>query len=560
MKKNASSETPRSFDVKLENFLQRNSNVIFYIFICLLTIFSFLYFNARASIAGDDSTYITRAMNFWESGTFPTYQGPLYPIVLSLFVGLSGMNLVVLKLTSFVFILGFVVLLYHSYKGKIPHTALFFAIAILSVSHLFLFFSSQTYSEPLFLVLQGVFFLLLLKKLDLPEAENWKFSTQEHKYLLSISLLAFLMYLTRTVGFGAILSVCLYFLLKKNYKRSLYLAFSFSLILFAFISIKSAVWDIPVDAGEQTIQLLNKHPYDSSKGKEDIAGFISRFKDNSNLYLSKHFLRIIGLRSTKKNTVEPFLTVLLYAIFISGFFWYRKRNNTLYFTSIYLAIMLGITFFSLQKLWDQYRLIIPFVPLIILFLSSTIIHLSRERKITFISKFFPAFLLLSLLLTLGSGTKNIDLPTLSKNLNGDKLAGYTPDWVNYLQMVEFVEGKLPKDSYVACRKPNIARIYGNRKKFYGIYRIPSDKPDELLKALQEKHVTHIIMGSLRKNPKKFTGQTINTIRRYMSVIAKAYPNTFRLIKQYGDKEPAYLFEIDYNVNKNSINKELKNNN
>ncbi len=539
-------------DEKIESWLADRSALFFYILLGAFVLFSFLFFNARVSITGDDSTYITRAINFWQSGKFPTYQGPLYPIVLSLFVGMFGMNLILLKLTSFGFLLTGVLVFYKSFKKRVSYTSLLFSVGIISVSHYFLFFSSQTFSEAFFILLQSVFFLYVFKVIDHEEKQtDFKYQL---KIVVPVVVMATLMFLTRTIGFGTVIALMVFFLAYKEYKKALFIVFGFALLVTVFIGIKSIGWDLPAKSGEQTTQLLNKHPYDKSQGKEDVAGFIKRFQDNSNLYLSKHFVRILGFKSDQKNTINPYVTIFVYALFLLGFIWFPKRNKFLFFTAVYLAIMLGITFFSLQKLWDQYRLIIPFVPYMILFLVSTVIQVSKDKNIVMLRKYFFVMLVLSLGLTVIKGTKHIDLNTLLKNIQGDKFAGFTPDWVSYLKMVDYVDKNLSEEnSYVACRKPNIARIYGKGRKFFGVYRIPEGNARDLVLHLKERNVSHIIVASLRKNPHMFTGQTINTIRRYMSVVVKEYPKMFKLVKQFGGKEPAYLFEIDYSqLNNHSV--------
>ncbi len=548
------------FDDKIESWLKDWSALVFYIIIGAFVLFSFLYFNARVSISGDDSTYITRAINFWESGKFPSYQGPLYPMVLSLFVGLFGMNLIVLKLTSFVFLLSSIMLFYRAFKERVSYTSLFFAIGVLSISQYFLFFSSQTFSEAFYMLLQSAFFIYVFKIIENENEEKSTGVKEDIKRITPIIILAALMFITRTIGFGSVLALIVFFIVYTSYKKALLLFLGFSLLISIFIGIKSLVWDLPPQSGEQTSQLLNKHPYDKSEGKEDFAGFVQRFKDNSNLYLSKHFVRILGFKSAQKNTINPIVTIVLYVIFLLGFFWFPKKNKYLFFTAVYLAIMLGITFFSLQKLWDQYRLIIPFVPFVLVFLVSTIIQIAKVRNVVLIRKFFFVILIVSIGMAITNGVKTIDLDTLSKNIQGNKFAGFTPDWVSYLKMVDYVDENLSNENtYVACRKPNIARIYGKGRKFYGVYRIPEGSAKDLAEHLKEKNVTHIIVASLRKNPYVYTGQTINTIKRYMSVVVKDYPKIFRLIKKFGDKEPSYLFEIDYSQLNNPVNNNEKEN-
>ncbi|MCW3788072.1 hypothetical protein [Plebeiibacterium sediminum] len=560
MSNNQSKDNLILMDDKIESWLRDRSALLFYILAGVFVVFSFLFFNARVSITGDDSTYITRAINFWSSGKFPDYQGPLYPIVLSLFAGIFGMNVILLKLTSFVFLLGSFVWFYKTFKDKISYTSLFFTMGIMGLSHYFLFFSSQTFSEAFFMLLQIGMFYYVFKVVERDEDSSDKNWRSQLKVVLPIVVSAVLMFLTKTIGIGAILALLVFFLVYKEFKKALFILFGFVVLMTFFVGVKSVVWDLPPTTGKQTSQLLNKHPYDESQGKEDFSGFIQRFKDNSNLYLSKHFVRVLGFKSGQKNSTNPAVTILLYVLFLLGFFWFPKRNKFLFFTSVYLAILLGMTFFSLQKLWDQYRLIIPYVPFVILFLVSTVIQVSKEKNIVLVRKFFFLVLILSLGLVSVSGYNNMDLKTLSKNIQGDKFAGFTPDWVSYLKMVDYVESNLSKeDTYVACRKPNIARIYAKGRKFYGVYRIPEGSAEDLVQQLKDRNVTHIIVASLRKNPHVFTGQTINTIKRYMAVIVKEYPKMFKLVKKYGDKEPTYLFEIDYSQLNNPVVKVNENN-
>ncbi len=542
MKSKSNNVQKTTLDVKVERWLEDKHRVLFYVVFGVFVLFSMLYFNARVSIMGDDSTYITRAINFCQAGTFPTYQGPLYPIMLSLFIAVFGMNLILLKFTSFLFMGVFMVIFYRSLVGKIPYISLFFSLVICSISHYFLFFSSQTFSEAFFLALQALFFMLVYKDIN---SESEIVNKKAVKLLVLIGFISFLLFITRTIGFGSVLAVIIYYLFQKKAKKSMVVLVAFLVFLGGFLLLKSTVWDLSMGIGDQSSSLMNKNPYDSSQGLETAGGFVLRFVNNSQHYLSMHFMRIIGFKSPIKNTSNGLVTLLLYGIFVLGIIRFYKKNKSLSFMAIYLAIMLGITFFSLQVLWSQYRLIIPFVPYMMVFLVSAVSEFAKDKKINILQTGFPIVLMLSVILTFSSGFKTIDITTLRSNLAGDKLAGFTPDWVSYINAVEYSKKNFGEDSYIACRKPNIARIYAKGKKYYGIYTIPSGDPDVLLSQLKQRNVTHIILASLRKNPRMYTGQTINTIQRYMTVINKNYPHVFRLVKKYGGKEPAYIFQIDY---------------
>jgi hypothetical protein len=300
---------------------------------------------------------------------------------------------------------------------------------------------------------------------------------------------------------------------------------------------------------------LYKNPYQSSLGNETLLGFFIRFAGNANSYLSKHFMIMVGLKPALSLTQQPGVTILLFLLFFTGLIRFIKKNLFLLFIGFYLMFMLGATFFSLQTLWDQSRLIMPYFPFMVLFLSETFISFTSLSEHKIIKK-LPLFILaLCFSLSLAQTLRQTDFSAIGKQLNGNRYYGYTPDWENYLKMAEYVARELPKESYVACRKPNMARIYGGGKSFYGIYSLPTQDPDSLLGLLKTAGVTHIMAAHLRKNPRYNSGQIINTIHRYISIIAQKYPQMFILRKAIGSSESAGLFEIDYEAQNSASLKE-----
>ena len=524
----------------LEHWFEKYNKVIFIAIIGLFSLLSLMLFNLRISEGGDDSTYLIRAANFIDKGSYPSFQGPFYPLFLSIFIGLFGIKLGLIKLTSFVALLAGVILFYRIFRKRISYTLLFATLLISCVSSAFIYFSSQTYSEAVFFLLQLPIFALVFNEYeDKSDLINWK-----RLSLLSLVLVAG--YLTRTVGIGSLIAVVVFFIFRKDYKKSVLVILGFVVFLFAFLLVKSAIWQNGLFDEGQVSTLLYKHPYQLEKGKETFGGFLNRFVDNSNLYLSKHFLKMVGLRADSIKSVNGWYTIFLYVLFIIGAYQAFRKNKYLFFTTIYVAVMLGITFFALQKLWDQYRLIIPFFPFMVLVMVYTLVYLAKQSKGALGKRILVLFVIICFGSSLFQTFSKVDLLTLRKNLKGDLYEGYTDDWRNYLSMTEYVGKELSENAFAAVRKPNMAQVYGNGKKFYGIYRYNTEDPDKLLKRLKDNGVTHVIMASLRKNPAVNNGQTINTIQRYLYIIAKKYPQVFKLEYQIGGKvEPAYLFRVDY---------------
>ncbi len=526
---------------RTENTLIRNSAMLMWVAIALYIFFSIFTFSLRISEGGDDSTYIIRALTLIEDGRFPTYQGPLYPAVLSLFLLPFGLAIGLLKFSSWIFLTAALLLLFKAFKDKVSLLTLTGTLFILVVNHHLLYFGSQTYSEAFFMMLQGIFILLLFGHIkNRPHQFGWL-----NNLILALLILA--LALTRTIGAVALPALLLFLLFRRQYRDAVSVTLFFAGATLIYLALKYYVWELSPMAGGQATSLLYKHPYDFSAGKETFGGFMMRFVQNSNIYLSRHFLIMTGLKPALSLTKQPFVTILLYALFIAGMFRFHKNNPFLFFTGFYLMFFLGATFFSLQTLWDQNRLILPYLPLMVLFLSETIVSYTSSLKNKTLQKLPLFILVLSFTLTLAQTARQTDFSAIGKQLAGDRYYGYTPDWVNYLKMAEYISKELPEESYVACRKPNMACIYANGKKFYGIYRFQTQDADSLLARLKDVGATHIIAASLRKNPRVNTGDIINTIHRYMGNIVKKYPKAFILRKKMGTSEPAWLFEIDYNT-------------
>jgi len=504
-------------------------------------VLSFLTFNLRISEGGDDSAYIIRALQFLEEGRFPRFQGPVYPIILSGFTAIFGLNTILLKISSWFFITIFLIFTWKAFSKRVSAITLAGTILILIINHQFLYFASQTYSEAFFMALQGGFLLYLFHTIDYQKKHPIKAGQTAIIALFLIGL-----YLTRTVAIAAVPAVLIYFA-TQNQKRALIFTTAFFILFIAtYYLLLNWIPDKAAGGSEQMTTLLQKHPYDKSQGMETFSGFLMRFWENSKTYLSKHFFILTGFKNAMSLSKPPLAAMILYLFFIIGLVrFFREKNQILFFTGIYIALSLGLTFFALQPIWDQVRLIIPFFPLILIFFMETIIHLTRKSRHKWAQR-LPVILISAAIILSGAQTiRQTDFTSVFKNIKGEELYGYTPDWQNYLKMSKYIAKELPNEAYVACRKPNMARLHSGGKKFYGIYTFDSQNPDSLLMALYNREVTHIMVASLRKNPRVKTGQVINTIHRYMSVIAGKYPEAFILKKQIGTDEKAWLLKIDY---------------
>lgn len=67
----------------------------------------------------------------------------------------------------------------------------------------------------------------------------------------------------------------------------------------------------------------------------------------------------------------------------------------------------------------------------------------------------------------------------------------------------------------------------------------------------EKKATHVILENFRLNPKKKTERTITTIRNVLTYLNFKNPGCLKLVKEFGNDEKAYLYEIHLDEPRNT---------
>ncbi len=477
----------RSLLETLDRFFTKYSKIFFWTGFGMTLLFALLLFDMRVSDGGDDSAYIVRAYEFIHHGTFPSFQGPLYPILLSFFVLIFGVKVSLLKLLSLASILGQYYFLHKAFNKRIPSSILYPALLTISVSTSLLYFSSQTYSEGFFMLLQSIFLWLVFKYL-IDINEDKKSIKESFKNYIWLGLIIFSIIWTRNVGIGAAIALIGYLLLNLEWKKSIYTLGAIIAVLMPFEILKKLFFHTEgAQFSNQASGLMLKDFYNPAKGTEDIAGLFQRFIDNSNLYLSKHLFVFIGLKPEDMPQITPKLTILVYILVIWALISVIRKNKPLYFTILYTGFMSVVTFLAVQKHWDQPRLIIPYFPLLIISIYTGFYYLLQLK---WTKKFQIIYLLPFLIIFFASFPRVLSKvekhsKTLQANLSGNRFYGMTPDWVNFIKMSEWVAENIPEEDMVACRKPEISFVYSGRG-FYGMYNVPTMDPDTFLLSLNKK--------------------------------------------------------------------------
>lgn len=539
---------PRMFE-KLESWFLKNDKKVFYVLLFLSTLFSLLMFDSKVSPGGDDSSYIERAWSLVHEGKYPYFQGPGYPVFLSVFVRMFGLNVIALKFFSVLCQIGFVWFTYKAFRNRIPYTVLFALISFISFNHFIQYYSSQTFTETFFLFLQAICLYVTFMIIDSIRKEDTWMEALKKNYLkwLMFGFVFLLLTISKSIAFVCIIAVIMYFLITRNYKQAVFAVLSFVLIRMLYSVIVTGMYG--ASDSDQLELMLRKEMYKPAAGHEDFAGLVKRFFDNFNTYISLHMYRIMHLRNAENefSKIIPALsyisTIILGIVTVVSF----KRNKYVFLSAIYFAILCSGIFVGIQAANMQDRLIIIAMPLIFLVLYFGAYELAKKSSAA--QNVFVIFSAFMLLVTIGKSVviSKENTTALKKNLSGDIYYGYTPDWENYLKMSKFCADSLPADAQVLSRKPNMSFIYADGKKFVGQYLVTTTNPDSVLMTWQKANVKYILLPSLRMNPKKNNGMIINTIHRMLAPVYQKYPQKIKLVKSMGKTEKCDLYELDYNA-------------
>lgn len=519
----------------------------YFILSCVLTLlFAILLFDVKMSNANDDSMFVNLGWRITKDiSLMYSANAPLYPLFLSLPISIFGLKIVLLKSLSIIFIFLHLALLYYAFRNKVNDFVLMMALLTTAVNSYFLYFASMTFNEAFFLFLQSLFFLVIFKYYDSITSTRSLKNTW-HKWLL-IGLMAMLISLAKNVAILGIVVLIIFLLWDKKYVHTVYAAGSFLIFKGALAIFNSAFLGDVTQYSNQSRLLFQVDPYNPAKGMETFSGFVQRFFRNGELYLSKRLFQVLGLKSEDSITTNGALVFFCAVIFLTAvIFIIRNKDKVLLFLAMYLSAMMAATFTVLQVQWDQPRMVMIFVPILLMTVYGGWYYFLKNKNsvLQFLLAAITAVTLFAgLVATLKKSEKNYTI--LQKNLSGDIYYGYTTDWINYLKMSAWCGDSLPQDALVGARKAPMSFIYAKGKPFYGIDMAFSSNPDSVLERLQANKVTHVLMASLRRNPKVADGQIINTIQRLMYPVMQKYPKKLELVKQIGETEPAYLYKINY---------------
>lgn len=465
-KKNTIPSAPSS------DFFEKNDRWLIYVHLAVAALVSFLLFDIKVTEAGDDSAYIQMTYNLIKYGRLSNLQASGYALFLSVFYMLFGLNIGLFKILSVLCVLGSIYFTYRAFKGKIDGYILHVSLFLTSINYLMGFYASTTFSEPLFMLLQSLFLWYAIQ-IYIPQINNeWK----DIKRTIMLAFMVFLLMLTRNIALVAPVSVMIFLGFRRNFVEMIKFGAAFLLLYVPYYFLRGVLFKSAENQyGSQFSFIMMKNPYKPSLGNDDLGGFVQRFMDNANQFLSKHLLKQMGFLDPESKTLFPVVAILVILAGLSAIFLaVRKKHDAISLIGFYVLCMLGGTFLAMQKIWDQDRFILIYYPFILIIIFWLFKEISSLRPVLKFMK--PASYVLMILIagfslqrTLTRIAEHQD--ELPYSLKGDMTYGLTPDMKNFAAISKYAGEHVTDTAMILSRKPSISFIHGKRE-FYGLYAIP----------------------------------------------------------------------------------------
>ncbi len=454
-----------------------NTRIFLTLFISILIVslvLSILLFDQKFSLGGDDADFIVLAKSLTQgqgmkyinlpNPTINTQYPFGFPLILSFVERISASNYTAMKTMVLIFFISTLPLLYLLVKGYAGKSLALLTMTFTGISPFLLDFSHQVMSEIPYLFF-SVLALFLLER-----SQRYR-STWGNYWFVGATLALVFSYYVRTAGISVIAAGVVFLLIKKDYKKALFLAVAALCLALPWI------WRNARLGGNSYIyQLLLVNPYHPDLGKLDIGSLFVRIKVNLGIYILQEIPRII--LPTFHHLI---LSLSIFAITAHGLVvsFFRSRNTF----SIYPVFFFG-TCLLWPQVWSGMRFVLPAVPFVIVLFWFGLIELLCRLKIRHAVNH-----VILVVVFVGLAVSNISAISELK----EQIRTYPPNWRNYFAAGDWIRNNTPEQSIISCRKECLMYLSSGRKTVGYAW---SENTDVVINQMRKDKVDYVVLEQL----------------------------------------------------------------
>ncbi len=422
------------------------------LFLFIYIVISILLFDPKLFIGGDNVIYMVLAESIISGKGYRNLHSPeepahtLYPfgfpLLLSLPFLIFGSNVIVLKFLVLLTGIGAFVFMYKICELLFKEKVVIVMAFHLSIP-LFIIYNHWILSEMPFLCfsLATVYFFMKAQR-----------DNKEIFYYLSF-ISATYSFFIRAAGISLILAICLFLVLRKQYKY-------FIIILLIFLAV-FIPWQIRTASIPGTVsyidQLFAKNPYQIGLGRISFVEFLVRIWQNFTLYSFTILpMTLIPILQSHLFAILPgcFFTLLI----IIGFVKRLRKFSIIESYFIFSVIIL----LSWLEIWSSERFLLSILPIFIIYIFVALFWLVEKISFKYSVETVTGVVILLSIIAHIQVTPDVVRNNIAY-LSGDKYAGYTRAWRNFFEVVYWIKDNIPEDKIVLSRKPEFVYLLSKHK-------------------------------------------------------------------------------------------------
>lgn len=285
-------------------------------------------------------------------------------------------------------------------------------------------------------------------------------------------------YYIRTAGIVLVAAIVAHMLLRRDWRRGLFFGGAAFACWLPWTLRNRAVGG----GGVYIKQLFMVNPYHPERGLLDFGGFVERFIDHIQRYLTRELPNTLVPFFTGAETVFHPASLLLIATAIAATALCIKRGENLLLL-LYAAFFIGVV---LLWPWPGDRFLVPIVPVLVYLGVWTALQLRDllvEQGRAGVGRIAaPGLFLLFFLGQVGGVKRLADYAE----------ADYPPQWSRYYQAGQWLKENAPEEAIVLCRKGYWMYIVSGRR----CVGFPFEEPAKVLAHMEREKVDYVVLESL----------------------------------------------------------------